>query len=122
MSKRTVGSGHGAGSKATQFKPGKSGNSKGRPKKQSSTFESEVKAVLNKLTTVKIDGEYEEMSKRQLVIEQIVNLAIKGNPTMARLTLSLMKVADDIPELEVLPEDEAILKALMAQFNEEGET
>lgn len=122
MTIRKKGSGHGTGSKTTQFKSGKSGNLKGRPKKQSSTFESEVKAVLSKLTTVKIDGEYAEISKRQLVIEQIVNLAIKGNPTMARLTLSFMKVADDIPELEVLPEDEAALKAFMAQFNEEGES
>jgi len=121
MSKRKVGSGHGAGSKATQFKPGQSGNREGRPKKQPSTFESEVKAVLNKMVPIKTDDGYVEISKRQLLIERIVNLGIQGSATMARLALPLLKIADEHPQLTVLPEDEAILRDLMAQFNAEGE-
>ena len=117
MSKRNIGSGNSTGSKMTQFKLGHSGNSKGRPKRQASTFESEVRTILNKMMSVTIDGKVVEVSKRQLLIEQVINLAIKGNPTMARLAIPLLKIADEHPQLEVRPEDEAVLKELMLQFD-----
>lgn len=103
----------------TRFKPGVSGNPKGKPKKNT-TFEEEVQAILSTRVPVTIGGKKTYVTKRYLLLEQIINGAINKNPTLMRMSLPLLKMADDAPQFEVLPEDEKALKALLQNFNDDG--
>lgn len=108
--------GRGKPPQGAKWQKGESGNPKGRPKKKVSTFESEVLAVICKKVTVNVGGKEIEITKRQLLIEQIITRAIKGEPTMARLALPLLKVAESSPAFEVQPEDEAALKSFFKRM------
>lgn len=120
MSKKNKGEnyrvGHQKPPKETQWQKGESGNPKGRPKKKPSTFESEVNAVICKKVVVSVGGKQIEITKRQLLIEQIMNGAIKGEPAMARLALPLLKLAESLPTFEVQSEDEAALQSLLKRM------
>lgn len=111
--------GYGKPPKHSQYKAGQSGNPKGKPKKNR-TLQEEVRDILNAKVPVTINGKKTYVTKRELLLEQIVNTAINKNPTMVRLAMPLLKLADDAPEFEVLPEDEKALKALFAGFNKDG--
>lgn len=111
--------GYGKPPKHSQYKPGQSGNPKGKPKKNR-TLQEEVRDILNAKVPVTINGKKTYVTKRQLLLEQILNAAINKNPTMTRLAMPLLKLADDAPEFEVLPEDEKALNALLSGFNEDG--
>lgn len=94
-------------------------NRKGR-KKTTTTFEDEVKAVFSAKITVKVDGVSKQISKRQIIFEQVANGAVKGDSTMIRLAMPLMKTMDDAPEFEPLPEDKEVLKLFKQMFNDDG--
>lgn len=112
--------GYGKPPKHTRFVPGVSGNPKGKPRKNKS-FEEEVQAILGARVPVTIGGKKTYVSKRQLLLEQIINGAINKNTTMMRLAIPLLKLSDGAPDFEVLPEDEKALKALIRSFDNEGE-
>lgn len=120
MSKKNNGGnykiGHKKPPKETQWQKGESGNPNGRPKKKPSTFESEVFAVICKKIVVSVGGKQVELTKRQLLIDQIITRAIKGEPTMVRLALPLLKMAESSPTFEVQPEDEAALQSLLKRM------
>lgn len=103
----------------TRFKPGVSGNPKGKPRKNK-TLQEEVQQVFNTKVPVTVNGKKTYVTKRQLFLEQIVNAAINKNPTMSRLAMPLLKLADDVPEFEVLPEDEKALAELLSGLDEDG--
>lgn len=111
--------GYGKPPKHTQFAPGVSGNPRGKPRKNR-TFEEEVQAVLGTRVPVTINGKKTYVTKRQLLLEQIINGAINKNPTMMRLALPLLRLSDGVPDFEILPEDQKTLQALMKNFNNDG--
>lgn len=111
--------GYGKPPKHTRFTPGVSGNPRGKPRKNR-TFEEEVQAVLGTRVPVTINGKKTYVTKRQLLLEQIINGAINKNPTMMRLALPLLRLSDGAPDFEILPEDQKTLQALMKNFNNDG--
>lgn len=111
--------GYGKPPKHTRFAPGVSGNPKGKPRKNK-TFEEEVQAVLGTRVPITINGRKIWVTKRQLLIEQIINGAINKNPTLMRLALPLLRLSDGAPDFEILPEDQKALQALMKNFNDDG--
>jgi hypothetical protein len=105
--------------KSTRFKPGTSGNPKGRPKKNK-TLEEEAKAIFDTRVSATINGRKTYITKRRLLIEQIINGAISGkNAQCMRLTMPLLKLADDAPTFEALPEDKAMLKKLRKNLSDD---
>jgi hypothetical protein len=82
--------GYGKPPKHTQFKPGRSGNPKGRPRK-TSTFSDEVKAELNSKIAATENGQPKKITKLQLIVKQHVINAIKGNVGSAKMLIDGMK-------------------------------
>jgi hypothetical protein len=113
--------GYGKPPKNTRFgaKNGNPINRKGR-KKIRTTLEDEIKAVFSAKMPVKVDGKSVPLSKRQIILEQVANGAVKGDPTMIKIALPFLKTMDDAPAFEPLPEDEAILKIFKEQFSDDG--
>ncbi len=80
------------------FKPGQSGNPKGRPKKDVS-FTSLLKKYLDEIPAVKIGGEVnKELTWRQLIVQAWLIGSYKGNATLFKELLERVegKVAQPI--------------------------
>ena len=104
-----------------QFKPGQSGNPTGRPKKRKSTFTDEIKTVFGKEREITIDGQTRTMSMRQLILEQIARGAAQSDPKMIKMSLPFLKIMDDAPEFELLPEDRKVIEDFKKRFKDNGE-
>lgn len=110
--------GYGKPPKRTQWQPGQSGNAKGKPRKNK-TLEEEVQAIFATRVPVTINHKNTYVTKRQLLLEQIINGAINKNTTMMRLAIPLLKLSAEIPEFEALPEDKKALESLLALISED---
>ncbi len=79
--------GYGRPPKHTQFKPGQSGNPRGRPKK-SKNVDALLEKELDEIVTLHEGGQPKRMTKREAIIKQFVNLAIKGNAKPLQMMLA----------------------------------
>jgi hypothetical protein len=79
--------------KHTQFKPGVSGNPKGRPK-GSANLRTRVVQQLRQIVTVTRNGRPTKMRKSELIALQLVDAAAKGDLKAAVLALRLDEEAD----------------------------
>lgn len=88
--------GYGKPPKATRFKPGQSGNKKGRPKgsKNNATL---LNLELDKRITITENGKKQTITKREAMFKQLVNGAIGGNIYKATL---VTKLSDQTAEPE----------------------
>lgn len=83
MSKRTSKGGYEVGyckpPKHTQFKPGQSGNPKGRPKIGTTTLSGSLLKVLRQRVRVTVNGKRKSMTKAELFCEHTFNDAMNSN-------------------------------------------
>ena len=87
--------GYGKPPKAHQFKPGQSGNPKGRPKGAGNLLKQISKHAAKKVTV--IDGGVEKkMAKMDVVISAMFNKASKGDVSAARLITNLTLAASQL--------------------------
>ena len=90
--------GYGKPPKKNQFKKGQSGNPKGRPK-QSRSHSVLMEEELGQRITVKEGNKKITMTKREAIVKQLINKAIKGDN---RATKTVLDHCQDIePESEV---------------------
>jgi len=75
----------------TQFKPGRSGNPKGRPKRVTTLAKVLEKELLALVTMVEEGGKRRKISKLEAIVKQHINNAAKGDLKAAALVLSLLK-------------------------------
>jgi hypothetical protein len=80
--------GYGRPPKATQFKPGKSGNPKGRPK-GSLNLVTDLAAELTEQITVREDGRTRRLSKQRALIKSLLAKGIQGDVRAAAAILAL---------------------------------
>lgn len=78
-----------------QWKPGESGNPKGRPKK-SSNFSTMLTKEARRLISVTENGRTRKASVNEVVLRGIANAALKGDPRATKLWLDMM--ARFVPE------------------------
>ena len=70
--------GYGKPPRATQFRPGQSGNAKGRPK-GSKSFAKLVEEELTERIRITENGKHRKITKKQGIAKQIVNQAVSGS-------------------------------------------
>jgi len=104
--------GYGRPPKDTQFKPGQSGNPRGRPKKSKNVDEL-LEKELDAIVTLQEGGQPLRITKREAIIKQFVNLAIKGNAKPLQMILAhLDKTCEPEPFVPSEADDAEVLRAL----------
>ena len=104
--------GYGKPPKHSQFKPGQSGNPRGRPKK-SKNVDALLERELDEIVTLQEGGQPKRMTKREAIVKQFVNMAIKGNAKPLQMMLAhLDKTREPEPFIPSAEDDAEILKAL----------
>jgi hypothetical protein len=97
--------------KATRFKPGQSGNPKGRPK-DSPNLASDLSAELGEQITVREGGEARRVSKQRALIKSLMAKALQGDVRATTALLALYaRVISEPPEDEsgLVEEDELLI-------------
>jgi hypothetical protein len=98
--------GFGRPPKATQFRPGRSGNPKGRPQ-GSRNLATDLAAELGELITVREDGRHRRVSKQRALIKSLMAKSLQGDVRAAAALLSLYaRVISDAPEDEPIEQNE----------------
>ena len=72
----------------TRFKKGQSGNPRGRPKK---TLPGLLLAALNEPVFVTIDGKRRKITKREVIVTQMVNSAAGADLRATKMLIDMMK-------------------------------
>lgn len=114
MSEESIG--YGKPPKKSQFKPGKSGNPKGRPKGAIS-LKTALQCELETKLVVKEQGKTRKMSKLEALAKRLVTDALNGNPRalaelLRQVNLHLPDEQDlDTGQLPAAKDDAAILMA-----------
>lgn len=88
--------GYGKPPKDSQFKPGQSGNPKGRPRR-SKSIDALIRDELGRKVRLQEGGREIHITKREAIIKQLVNKAIKGD---ARATQMMMLLIEKLREPE----------------------
>jgi hypothetical protein len=113
--------GYGKPPRAHQFKPGQSGNPRGRPK-GAKGLKAELRAELDEFVTITVEGKSRRIRKRRLVIKALAAKAAKGHVAAADKLLSLVIQAegfeDERPARKPLTEtDNLILRQFLGEEN-----
>jgi hypothetical protein len=104
----------------TQFKPGISGNSKGRRKKAPS-FSDVTEQVFNEHVEMRIGDRVLRMSNRQALVRSAIRQALAGKPRLLTVLPAIMRYESETLQgrgdanLHLATEDEAILADFLAR-------
>jgi hypothetical protein len=98
--------------KTSQWKPGQSGNPKGRPKKIKDLFKL-LDLELGQTVQVTINGQLQTLTKAQYIVKNIVNSAMKSDRFAQKLVISSMKSNQAIEEFELDESDREALEAFL---------
>jgi Family of unknown function (DUF5681) len=114
---RTYEVGYGRPPRAHQFKPGESGNPKGRPKGAKSEA-SIWQTRLNEKIEVREGGRVRRITVREAIVLRCIDDALKGNIKTANFVLGRSAAAEagEVQELdEMSKDDREVLKAYESQ-------
>lgn len=104
--------GYGKPPKHSRYKPGQSGNPRGRPKKTKDVT-ALIQAELDKTIPVKEAGRSRRITKREAIITQLVNRAIQGETRPLQLVLAHLEKHRAIePFVATEGDDAELLRAL----------
>lgn len=106
--------GYGKPPKHSRWKPGQCGNPRGRPRKTRS-IEAMIKRELDQIVKITEGGRELRITKREAIIKQFVNRAIKGDAKPLQLMLAHLDKHKDVEPFSATEADDAeLLKALSA--------
>ncbi len=80
--------------RATRFRPGRSGNPLGRPRKPKPIQEL-LATELRRRVAIRENGREQKLQKLELVVKRLVHDAIQGNYPAVRLLIDLIKVTEE---------------------------
>jgi hypothetical protein len=109
---------------ANQFKPGQSGNRKGRPK-GSLNFMTVIDQELNTVVPVRENGKSTKVSKKRIIAKQIVNKAAAGDLKASAILLNQARMNEQTQQLNGNPvsevfahEDQVVLTGILKRIRE----
>jgi Family of unknown function (DUF5681) len=107
---KSSGVGYGKPPEATRFKPGKSGNPKGRPK-GSLNLATDLSAELGEQITVREGGRQHRISKQRALVKSLMAKALQGDvrATTAVLALYARVISEPEDESRPIEEDELLI-------------
>lgn len=95
-----------------QFKPGQSGNPKGRPKKNKS-FVEDIKDEMNELIQIQEQGKIKKITKQLALVKRLITDALSGKASASKLLFPVL-LSNDFEEKDfeedLSQEDQAILE------------
>jgi len=103
--------GYGRPPKSTQFKPGKSGNPRGRPR-GSGNLANDLAAELGELITVREGGHYRRVSKQRALVKSLLAKALQGDVRATTAVLALYaRIISESPDDDSTPilDDELLI-------------
>lgn len=111
--------GYGKPPRQSQFKPGLSGNPKGRPR-GAKGLKRELREELDEWVTVTTEGRPKRIRKRRLILKALTAKAAKGNVAAAdrliALIIQIEGIEDERPGRRALSEtDELILRQFLGE-------
>ena len=116
--------GYGKPPKASQFKPGQSGNPRGRPKGVRN-LKTEIREVMKSKMTVTQNGKRTRISTRRALLLRLTEKALSGNIQATRVLLDLIR-NDDEDEVAAVaqslsPDDASILERFAAKIRQQDQ-
>jgi hypothetical protein len=121
--KKTRG-GYGRPPTHTQFRPGKSGNPRGRPK-----VSKDLQARLKKAAAEKVvlqDGDRErKVDKLDVALTQMMNKAAQGQPSFLKMALAQIQRAEAaeppaVPQEELVEADHEVIALVIRRIRQQG--
>lgn len=112
--------GYGRPPKETRFKPGQSGNPKGRKRKPKSV-QAQMHSVLSKKINITEGGRTRRLTLQEVMLRNIANKAAKGDLRAANFVLGLINSdaaaqSDTIDEAKLSAEDQALFEQMMTEL------
>lgn len=102
----------------SRWKPGQSGNPKGRPKKVKD-FEKLLDIELSRTLRITEGGRQVALTKRELILKTLVNDALKGNLRALKMLLPFIVKQQTVEGFEPDAADREALQQLLGQFQRE---
>ena len=113
-----------------KFKPGQSGNRRGRPRTPTLSFDELVREELNSIVEIRQNGKVRKIRKLGLIVKQAVDQAAKGNFRFLKLLTennafrSIMENPERRPlngeQLKYLESVRAQAREFVAKYNEQA--
>ncbi|MHC4044484.1 DUF5681 domain-containing protein [Bradyrhizobium sp. 23AC] len=108
--------GYGKPPKERRFKPGQSGNPRGRPKKCLSLTELFARELKRKRTIVE-DGQRLRIQTDEILIKRVVDVALKGNVRVLGMTMDLIEQVREIESSKIERDYDAMsMEEIRADF------
>ena len=112
----------------SRFKPGQSGNPRGRPKGPKS-LHAAVHTALSERVTINEQGKRRQIAKREAIAKQLVNKAAGGDVAAIKLLSQLLAAShadrgtNDAPPtpVELRESDQSVIAAIMRRFGGDDE-
>lgn len=93
--------------KTGQFKAGKSGNPKGRPK-GTRNLKTDLNVLLRKRIVVREDGETRHVSRQEAMLLSLFSKAVRGDVKASNSLLAMVMKLDPPPLKNLEPETESV--------------
>jgi hypothetical protein len=109
----------------SQFKPGKSGNPKGR-RKGSLNFQATLLRTLQETVIINENGKRKQVTKLEAALKQLLNKAASGDLRALMLLTTLVRpleqrlTDEQLPNEEIAEADETILRKILQRYEQES--
>lgn len=121
MSKDDYEVGYGKPPKHSQFKPGQSGNSKGRPK-GTKNLATDLSEELAQKISINEGGKQQQISKQRALVKSLLSKALKGDIKAVNLLIQMVQQIENVSSQivksdEIDSDDRAVFQQFVAQFS-----